>query len=414
MKSNWLSSRLTKAKQASTMWVTLADSIQASFEGALNDIVDTITNNRSVMTMSVEEVKRKQESLGHFFSVLDVPDTEKNLTLLTRLDQIHLKATEFPIKDMVRRNFDGLEMDWSPVYAPIDQNEYPYGTRLIAQTEFDNFDAETKESWFMTSRGRMILNLNKYLPPEEEMNRIYNSIYETIIPMIPLDIVFDGFFTQVKIEAVFDVHSYTDFDNPISDTFKVKYTLDDITKTTEVLDSRFAIEQDAFSLDSTTRTERLPYQDRRIELLGEQPLGLLPFGSQYSNEVITMDTQSMAGSSLVIGDKWKSTQGLAVPSGRSFKVQPSSSNLYHLLNCEVGERYIVTVRKESNARTRFIISESNNTGAEVKEVFNRADTRAQYGATFQATSVAMYIVLDLDINAETICSDIQVKKLTAI
>lgn len=366
------------------------------------------------MTMSVDEVKRKQESLGHFFSVLDVPDTEKNLTLLTRLDQIHLKATEFPIKDMVRRNFDGLEMDWSPVYAPIDQDEYPYGTRLIAQAEFDNLDSDTQEYWFMTSRGRMILNLNKYLPPEEEMNRIYNSINETIIPMIPLDIVFDGFFTQVKIKAVFDIHSYTDFDNPITDNFKVKYNVNRANKTTETLQSDFDIEEDFFSVDSATRSERAEYQDRSIELLGEQPLGLLPLGASYTRSGGTIKTESMAGNSLPIGDKWKSTEGLQVPSGRSFLVPPSSSNLYHLLNCVVGERYIISVRKENNARTRLIVSASNNTGGEVKEVFSVTDNRAEYGVTFQATNVAMYIVIDLDINDVTICSDIYVKKLTAI
>jgi hypothetical protein len=414
MKSNWLSSRLTKSKQASTMWVTLADSIQASFASTLDGIVDTITSNRSVMTMSVDEVKRKQESLGHFFSVLDVPDTEKNLTLLTRLDQIHLKATEFPIKDMVRRNFDGLEMDWSPVYAPIDQEEYPYGTRLIAQAEFDNLDSETQDYWFMTSRGRMILNLNKYLPPEEEMNRIYNSINETIIPMIPLDIVFDGFFTQVKIKAVFDVHSYTNFDNPISDTFKVSYDVERRNKVTEDLKSSFDVEQDYFSIDSTNRNERLAYQDRDIELLGEQPLGLLPLGASYTRSGNSIEAESIASDSLVIGDKWKSTEGLPAPSGRSFITQPATSNLYHLLNCVVGERYAVSVRKENNARTRFIISASNNTGGEVKEVFGITHNRAEYGATFQATNVAMYIVIDLDVNEATICSDISVKKLTAI
>ena len=414
MKSNWLSSRLTKAKQASTMWVTLADSIQSSFEGVLGDIVDTITRNRSVMTMSVTEVKRKQESLGHFFSVLDVPDNEKGLTLLHRLDQIHLKSTEFPIKDMVRRNFDGLAMDWSPVYAPIDQDEYPYGTRLIAQAEFDNLDSETQDYWFMTSRGRMILNLNKYLPPEEEMARIYDSINETIIPMIPLDIVFDGFFTQVKIQAIFDIHFYSDLENPIHDTFKVKYTTNAITKNTEVLRSGFDIENDFFSVDATTRSERLEYQDRRNELLGEQPLGQMPLGAPYTNEAITIVTDSMAGSSFTIGGQWKSNKGLAVPSSNYFTLPASDSIVYHLLSCEQGARYAISARKENNARFSVLVSESNNAGGQVAELFSNANNRAEYGTTFQATRESMYLVIVLDATSAAKCSDIQVKKLTAI
>lgn len=414
MKSNWLSSRLTKSKQASTMWVTLADAIQASFEGVLGGITDTITRNRSVMTMSVTEVKRKQESLGHFFSVLDVPDDQKGLTLLHRLDQIHLKSTEFPIKDMVRRNFDGLAMDWSPVYAPINQVEHPYGTRLIGQTEFDSFGDETKEQWFMTSRGRMILNLNRYLPPEEEMARIYDTIYDTIIPMIPLDIVFDGFFTQVNIKAIFDIHVYNSFVNPISDTFKVAYDIESRKKTTEVLDSQFNIKSDYFSVDSATRTKRLPYDNRMSELLGEQPLGLTPLAAPYTNGNAIMITDSMAGKSLLVGDKWKSSKGLIVPSSNSFKIPASDSYLYHIIACEVGERYIVTARKESNARTRLLVSESNNAGGEVIEVFNINDNRAQYGQTFQATSISMYLIVVLDVNSPTIVSDLQVKKLTAI
>lgn len=414
MKSNWLSSRLTKSKQASTMWVTLADTVQASFEGVLGGIVDTIVNNRSVMTMSVNEVKRKQESLGHFFSVLDVPDVEKGLTLLHRLDQIHLKSTEFPIKDMVRRNFDGLEMDWSPVYAPIDQVAHPYGTRLIAQTEFERLDDVVKEDWFMTSRGRMILNLNKYLPNEEELNNIYNTIFETIIPMIPLDIVFDGFFTQVKIAAVFDVHEYNQFTNPITDTLNVAYDIHHIAKNSEVLDSNFNVKDDFFSLDSVTRTERLPFDDRRQELLGEQPLGLLPLGALYTNDKYQVITDSMAGEPMLLGDSWKSSAGLLVPSGDSFIAGASSSFLYHKITCVVGERYIVTARKENNARARFIVSESNSAGGEVTQVFSKQDNVAQYGSTFQATSFTMYLVVLLDMNKETNISNIQVKKLTAI
>lgn len=412
MKSNWLSSRLTKAKQASTMWVTLADSIQASFEGALNDIVDTITSNRSVMTMSVEEVKRKQESLGHFFSVLDVPDTEKNLTLLTRLDQIHLKATEFPIKDMVRRNFDGLEMDWSPVYAPIDQNEYPYGTRLIAQAEFDNFDAQTQESWFMTSRGRMILNLNKYLPPEEEMARIYDTINETIIPMIPLDIVFDGFFTQVKINAIFDIHLYTTISNPITDTFKVSYSIESNTWLGEVLTSYFVIENDSFSVDSATRSKRLTFDDRKHELLGEQPLGLMPLGASYSNET-NMITDSLAKTKLNLNN-WYSTSGAKKPTSSEFNLPRSNGIIYHPISCNIGDRHTVNIRKETNSKAAFYISESNSVGGKVDTVFDVNDRIGSYGITFHATSITMYLVVDLDSANNTVCSGLAVKKLTAI
>lgn len=412
MNSNWLSSMLTKAKQKSSMWLTLADTIQASFDDELSIVVDTITRNRSVMTMSVEEVKRKQESLGHFFSVLDAPDVEKGLTLLHRLDQIHLKATEFPIKDMVKRNFDGLEMDWSPVYAPINQEEFPYGTRFIAQTEFDNLDASSKEQYFMTSRGRMILNLNKYLPPKEEMDKIYNTIFETIIPLIPLDIVFDGFFTQVKIVAVFDIHFYTTFTHSITDTFKNNVDVTPVNKLTENLNSHFKLSNDFFSIDSSTRQERQPFQARNTELLGEQPLGTIPLGSSYNSALII--DEGMLSEPLKIGDKWKSSHGLSVPSNANIVLPPSNSFIYHAINCEVGARYAVSVRKENNARTRFIISRSNGAGGEVASVFERSNNRAAYGISFQATGIAMYIVVELDPNIKTICSDINIRKLTAI
>ena len=412
MKSNWLSSMLTKAKQKSSMWVTLADTIQASFDDELSVVVDTITKNRTVMTMSVDEVKRKQESLGHFFSVLDAPDNEKGLTLLHRLDQIHLKATEFPIKDMVRRNFDGLEMDWSPVYAPINQEEHPYGTRFIAQTEFDNLDKTSQQQYFMTSRGRMILNLNKYLPPESEMERIYNTIYETIIPLIPLDIVFDGFFTQVKIVATFDIHFYTTFKHSITDTFVNNVDIESHHKTVEPLVGSFKIHNDFFSVDSRTRNERLPFQARNNELLGEQPLGSIPLGAAYNSQLVL--DKGMHSQSIQIGGKWKSSNGLTVPSNNNVVLPSSAGYVYHLINCEIGQRYSIIARKENNARSRMFISQSNTIGGEVVEVFDRDHDRAQYGVTFQASGIAMYLIVALDSTKPTICSGIEISKLTVI
>ncbi len=413
MKSNWLSSMLTKSKQKSTMWMTFADTVQASFAEVLNPLADKITRSRSIMTMNVDEIKETQENLGHFFSVLDAPDTEKGLTLLHRLDQIHLKSTEFPIKDMVRRNFEGLEMDWSPVYAPINQEESPYGTRLIAQAEFDNLPEQDQQDYFMTSRGRMILNLNKYLPPEEEMKKIYDTINETIIPMIPLHIVFDGFFTQVIIRAVFDIHAYSKSTQRIRDKMAVKYTQNVHNRNAEVLDSEFKIVDDFFSVDSSTRTQREAFNARSSELLGEQPLGLIPLGSTYKSEAHLVTT-GLNEKSLPIGGNWKSSNGITPPSSNFILMPPSTGHIYHLLNCVIGERYTIKARKESNSRARMSISESNTMAAEVAKVFDETDNRAEYGTTFIATSVAMYIVVKLDSTSQNIASQIEVNKLTAI
>lgn len=411
MKSNWLSARLTKSKQKSPMWLTLADVIQSSFEAVLGHIVSTISNNRSLMTMSVDEVKKRQESLGHFFNVLDVPDQQKGLTLSHRLDQIHLKATEFPIKDMVKRNFDGLEMDWSPVYAPVDQAAFPYGSKFISRDEYSNLDEAIKDDWFMTSRGRMVLYLNKYQPPEDEMARIYSTINETIVPMIPLTIVFDGFFTQVKITASFDIHAYKSFVNPINDKFESLSSIQAIANLAQSMTSTFTINDDSFSVDSFTRTERLPLDDRNYELLGEQPLGLIPLGAQYSGTQI-MD--SMAGASFDIGSQWKTNTGSVAPSGASFNVPPSIGSVYHLLSCEVGQRYIVRARKETNSNVNLIVSESNNSGGKIAELFKLEDSLGDYGLTFIATSISMYLVINLDSQENTVISDIKVNKLTAI
>lgn len=412
LKENWLSSMLTKAKQQSTLWVTLADTIQATFETHFGDIEKTIVQNRSLMTMSVEEIKQKQKSLGHFFSVLDAPDNEKGLTLLHRLDQIHLKSTEFPIKDMVRRNFDGLEMDWSPVYAPIDQNEYPYGSRFIAQTEFDELSSEAQSLYFMTSRGRMVLNLNKYLPPEKELQRIYDTISETIVPMIPLDIVFDGFFTQVKIKAVFDIHVYNRSQQSITDSFARLDNINSEAAVSEGLLSIFEIEQDAFSVDSQTRTIREEYDHRPYELLGEQPLGLIPLQAPYDQHQNLYS--GLNDKKLNIGGAWASSAGVALPSSNFLSIPASNATIHHIINCELGRRYAVQARKGTDSKCKIVVSESNTLGGEKASVFNSDDKMGNYGATFVATSIAMYIVVQLDPDSPSIASNINVNRLTVI
>lgn len=416
MINKWLQTMLTPAKRAVSMWRDLADAIEFALVERVGKVEQTLIENQSLLTMSKEELDKKQAELGMFFSVIDVPKDEQGLALVHRLDQIHLKATEFPVKDMVRRSFNDLDMDWQPLYAPIDQVSEPYGTRFIDSELWSSLSSSEQDLYFLTSRGRMVLNLNQFMPPREELDRIYNSIRDTIVPLLPLDIVFDGFFTQVKMSASFTFIESNTHTALIYDEFSLVHSISIATEVSTVLDISFTIFQDQYSVDSPTRSVRENFDNRLVPLLGELHLSAMPLAAPYNlYELRTIHPDPSIGAKRIDGNNWVSTGEAVPPKGLSFPVQSiGDRTIYHAIPCSLGKRYIVSATKHGESDVKIYLSRSNTVSGAVLDLISESSLVGTYSEVFTPASITMYIILVAPINGSGAISNISVNELIEI
>lgn len=199
MRSNWLRDRLTEAKQKSVMWTELADSIQAIFEQQVEPVINRLRSMNSTFSMTEEDLKKRVTELGEFFVISErVPIEDWPLALMQRQDEIRLKRTDYPLKSTINREFSGLQIEWLPLYAPLDQTAWPYGSRFTT-TEQMPFEDLPENEWFMTARGVIMLpitELTKAFPDSktvDEQTALFEAALSRLIePMIPLHIVYDG------------------------------------------------------------------------------------------------------------------------------------------------------------------------------------------------------------------------------
>jgi len=261
----------------------------------------------------------------------------------------------------------------------------------------------------------MVLNLNQYMPPQEEMDRIYNTIQETIVPMVPLDIVFDGFFAQVKIVSTFDIHLYTNFLNPIIDTFELIKTFDSTLLYKESISDEYFVHDEVYSVDSATRSIRLPFDDREYPLLGEMPLDSYALGAPFDIETKLLSMRDTnLGFELLTGLNWIAVDGTITRDGVRVTVQKTGAQdayAYHAVRCEVGKTYFVKITKYSIDSGEAHISINNGTGGSIVKFIEHSQFKGVYTVKFIATSITMYLVL---LNKNTQCEFIEasVKEFT--
>lgn len=199
MRENWFRNRLTKSKQDSPMWVELADAIQEIFTDHVEPIMTRLRGMGSAFTMSPEDLDKRIEELGAFFWLSDrVKREDWPLALLQRQDEIHLKKTDYPLVSTIAREFSGIEVQWAPLYAPIDQKKWPYGSRFTTQ-EMMEFEDIPPDDWFMTSRGVIRVPLPSLSKTaltgetiDEQCAEFEAILARFVTPIIPLHIVFDG------------------------------------------------------------------------------------------------------------------------------------------------------------------------------------------------------------------------------
>lgn len=198
MIKGWLKTMLTPDKQESELWQGWVEVLQDMLGSEVEPIIERIDARKSLFSMKGDDLNTRINELGQFFSIRAKKESSKPILLAQRIDEIHFKGTDRPITSTFWREFDNLPARWEPLYAPIDQTKAPYG-EYFATADTVPYSTQKYGDFFMTSRGQIALSINALyqqygaVKQEELVKRIQSQFDEIISPLLPLDIVFDGF-----------------------------------------------------------------------------------------------------------------------------------------------------------------------------------------------------------------------------
>ncbi|EIW8203565.1 phage tail protein [Escherichia coli] len=206
MQRSWFNNRLTSAKQKSLLYKSLADLVQSMMDTFVDPWLERITNRKSIFSMSKEDLETRTNELGQFFTIRTSNSSSVPMLLQQRFDEIHFKGTERPINQTIYREFNGISVLWDPVYAPIDQVRFPYGTVLIPESQLES-TGDAYGDVFLTSRGMISIPINNLAIDNVTGGIDQSALTEDILkkfnqfvkPLLPLHIVFDGLMLYLSI-----------------------------------------------------------------------------------------------------------------------------------------------------------------------------------------------------------------------
>lgn len=197
MKINWLKNQLVGAKQASPLWASFTNIIEELWNEQIEPILTRISNRKSFFTMDSEDMDTRIAEYGRFFVIGEKDKSKRPMLLTQRLDEIRFKGTYQPIEQTFWREFRRMPVSWQPLYAPVDLDATPYCS-FLATAEEVQWAVEKYGEFFLTSRGRVVLNLNQLYTEydvvewDKAVENILDDFKTIIAPLVPLHIVFDG------------------------------------------------------------------------------------------------------------------------------------------------------------------------------------------------------------------------------
>ncbi|EPK7688526.1 phage tail protein [Serratia marcescens] len=207
MKDNWFKEQMTSAKQQSGLWAGFADVVQSMLNSIVMPLIERTANRKSLYSMDKDDLRKKMGELGKFFYIDGENSTSLPVLLSQRLDEIHFKGTNRPIEATLWREFKNLAATWAPLYAPVDQAKFPYGSYFVTKAELET-SKDKYGDFFLTSRGRISVALNDVYEaysdtdPSKVLDEFMRQFKMVIEPLIPLHIVFDGMGYHLRFELV--------------------------------------------------------------------------------------------------------------------------------------------------------------------------------------------------------------------
>lgn len=197
MKKDWIKNQLIPEKRQSGLWPGFADSLQTLFEEHVEPLLKRLSDRKSFFTMHPDDLDTRINEYGRFFVIGNTDTASKPILLAQRLDEVHFKGTDRPIVATFWREFGNLPVSWEPLYAPVDQERFPYGT-FFATARGMEIAKDSYGEFFLTSRGTINVDLNKlyevygYEEQDRLVSRLMADVDRIIKPLLPLEMVFDG------------------------------------------------------------------------------------------------------------------------------------------------------------------------------------------------------------------------------
>jgi hypothetical protein len=216
--SNWILKRLSTVKQNSESWSQLAGGLQSTINEVIEPVIAKFTSMRSLFTATDEDLTLIENDLGAFFRVdRSLSGKDKAVSLMAKQDDINYKSTLKPMKDKFKREFKGLAVEWSPLYAHVTIAENPYGTGLLTKRQMIDIGVNV-DDYFLTSRGVIKLDANKIATLGYTITQFSIILRDIISNLRPIHIVYDG-------EDLFLLYSIVDIPSKASisarEVFKV-------------------------------------------------------------------------------------------------------------------------------------------------------------------------------------------------
>ncbi len=255
---SWLQGQLTASKAKEQSWVDLAGAIAESIHNHVDVYLDRLKSRNSLYDMEKQDLLLDSVELRKVFPIEDVTDEDLPHVLMQRRDEIHFKKTVYPLVATLAREFEfqGMKVTWQPLYAPKDQDAYPYGTLFATEQEIHEFAALSPDDFFLTSRGTIRVPINEieggYAGVDEAaLQDFERKVRRVIYPLLPLKIVCDGqvyyinlalsefvdFIGSYKDEVTDQLASTVDASsdiNRVQDLADTTMSTDDLTKVTSI------------------------------------------------------------------------------------------------------------------------------------------------------------------------------------
>lgn len=197
MIKDWLKNQLTPEKRNAGLWPDFADALQALYEEQVEPLLKRVSDRKSFFTMHPDDLDTRISEYGQFFIIGDTNKASRPILLAQRLDEVHFKGTDRPIVATFWREFGNLPVSWEPLYAPVDQERFPYGYFFTTASGVEIAKGSYGE-FFLTSRGTINVDLNKlyeiygYAEQDKLVRRLMSDVDRIVKPLLPLEMVFDG------------------------------------------------------------------------------------------------------------------------------------------------------------------------------------------------------------------------------
>lgn len=207
--TDWILKRLSTVKQNSEPWSQLASALQSTVDTIIEPVLAKFTSMRSLFTATDEDLGLVEKDLGAFFHVdRSLSGKDKAMALMAKQDDINYKSTLKPMRDQFAREFQGLAVEWSPLYAHVTLADNPYGTVLLTKEQITEAGGNITD-YFLTSRGIVRLNANDILALGYTLTQFSIVIRKIVDGLRPVHIVYDG-------EQVYLLYTMIDIPSKIS------------------------------------------------------------------------------------------------------------------------------------------------------------------------------------------------------